>query len=135
MIGSEVRKIGNEVSTIGNKASPWAPECAIEAAEQYYIGEEASVEDEYDDGDSSEEDSLEQLRDVLRELTNRVGWGVAKFHVRRARRGAGWQGRATFTALEEVVTGARAATKKAALKNVIERTCRWALDEVKTTQR
>jgi hypothetical protein len=131
--GNHQGEIGNEESgTIGNEASTSAPECEIEA-EQYYIGSESAYgdddDDDVDDYASEDEDGATVKRGILVQLASSCGWGDVKFHVRRARRGNGWQGCANFTSLAETVTGVRAGTKKEAMQNVLDRACRWAVEE------
>jgi hypothetical protein len=117
-------------------------------AEHYYIGE--SVEDQRalddddsaddsDDGDSSsasDDSTLEQMRVTIQDLAIRVGWGQAKFPVRRVRRGV-WQGSAYFSDLsrDAVVIGERASTRKEALHSVLTHASQWVVSINKRVNR
>ncbi len=108
-------------------------------AEHYYIGESVEDQRELDDDDSDDGDSssasddstLEQMR-----VTIQVGWGQAKFPVRRVRRGF-WQGSAYFSALsrDAVVIGERASTRKEALHSVLTHASQWVVSINKRVNR
>ena len=76
------------------------------------------------------ESLMAELRVLRDDLAFHLGWGPVKYDIRRALKGTGWQGMATFTGIGEAVMWAAATSRGEALDNVLVRVARETKAEV-----